>query len=513
MKEVESMLSTTQLQLLGNVRHGFGLFWVAYGSLLRVKLISNPRLFSAFIKQHDSILLLLLPFLSIYFTYSYPPPPPPPPLCVVFFRCLCKERRRQTERNSFVECDGPGSFDDTDRASVVSGLSSDPGAHDRPIVSALQMELAEAKDLIVQLEARLKSQGMSTLEVISAFTSTTDGSTTQYGDSTTPTAANTTTMLTSAATTSLTTPITVASVSTKNASDRVRCERAGEEDDDDIEAVRADLLLAQTDVARLQLENAKMSKTIKDYEKQSVRWRSKSNEEEVDTTALKNEVGTLRTNNTAMRGEVDAAKAESARLAEALKSLRREYDAHLADTGVADLVRAKSMLQEKNIDLEEELEIVRSRFQQINAELETVSMDRKRLQGHVTKLEQALQQKLPKSSKSTSVNAQLQQEIGILINENLEMREQVEQLEKRVRELELERTTQRSSLGESRSGSQNTSQAQLSTGSTLQTGAVVPARDVKPVLGMVKVRRAITTLFSLPIVLLHSHLSSLHLPL
>lgn len=129
-----------------------------------------------------------------------------------------------------------------------------------------------------------------------------------------------------------------------------------------------------------------------------------------------------------LRAQVDALQADNTKLGEALRSLRREHDAHMADTGVADLVRAKSALQELNVDLSDELDAARSQLALATAEVASLGADRKRLQAHVTKLEQALQAKLPKTAKgASSVNAQLQQEIGILINENLEMREQVGQ--------------------------------------------------------------------------------------
>jgi hypothetical protein len=215
------------------------------------------------------------------------------------------------------------------------------------------------------------------------------------------------------------------------------------DDDEDIDAMRADLLLARTDASRLQLENAKLIKTVRELEKQAVRWRGREDGDpaalKTDLAAARSELATNKAALSAAQAKSDAAQMEVGRLTENMAALRREHEAHLVDTGVADLVRAKSALQEANVDLRDELEAAQARMTQLAADLGVASSERKRLQTHVGKLEQALQAKLPKSAKPASVTAQLQQEIGILINENLEMREQVEALERRVRELEAER--------------------------------------------------------------------------
>ena len=216
------------------------------------------------------------------------------------------------------------------------------------------------------------------------------------------------------------------------------------------EQLQAELLESETNVARLQLANSKLMDKVKELEKAAVKGRGKTTEQfeakiqsmETSITTLQSEVeqwkkAASEAQDTCAR--IPVLEKEKSTIQTAFEKLRADYNAYMDEEGLTQLANAKARYQERCENIEDELGAAKHELEEIKSEALALRAEKKRLTAHVTKLEQALAQKLPQGAKQTSVNAQLQQEITILINENLEMREQVETLEKKLRAAEKDR--------------------------------------------------------------------------
>lgn len=241
------------------------------------------------------------------------------------------------------------------------------------------------------------------------------------------------------------------------------------------------LVRARTDVARLQLANTKLMQKITSLEKIPPGRRHLREKFGEDNTgaqtsaarvqALQAEIVALRAKNAqlekerqddeAQRAFLQKAKDPAAELKAQLASARlqleqvagmkekmqRELDeaqaAHAAykqrmeACGMAEVVDRNAALEDRNRALGKRLADVSNEAQNGRVTVDSLKADNRQLHDRIYKLEKALAKQLSSSGgsgRASSIDARLQEEIGLLINENLEMREQVEQLELRLKQ-------------------------------------------------------------------------------
>ena len=232
----------------------------------------------------------------------------------------------------------------------------------------------------------------------------------------------------------------------------------GDHDDDTaVEALEESLLRARTDIARLQLANTKLVTKLQTMEKAHVASEAKLKRlgGDSDTESLRSNLGKLREQVESLRQErkalVPAAELDKARdelkAAEVrLAALQNDYDSFMGEHCMLDLAKAKTDLQQRNHALQEETQSLRSRIKDFQAdlkgaqaEIDELKAERKAMREHTDKLKQALAKKLPAPGSSGGGGGDgslLQEEVRALINENLGMRETIEELEAKVAKLE-----------------------------------------------------------------------------
>lgn len=234
------------------------------------------------------------------------------------------------------------------------------------------------------------------------------------------------------------------------------------------DSLKAELLAAKTDLARLQFANTKLHDRVVQMERMPGKQRSigsspltrrrKLNgdltEQEKEQQALQEQVKQLRqklsdltkertTVESAHLEKVGSLEAELRELKETHGTLKRDHDYHMQNEGLTELATAKVTLQQINsglIDevdgLKEQLAAAKADIKTAKTESEVLRVEGKKTMERLINLEKALTKKLPQNGKNSSIDSRLQEEIGILIHENLEMREQMEALEEKVRMLE-----------------------------------------------------------------------------
>ncbi|EDQ91224.1 uncharacterized protein MONBRDRAFT_17957 [Monosiga brevicollis MX1] len=181
---------------------------------------------------------------------------------------------------------------------------------------------------------------------------------------------------------------------------------------------------------QLRTAHAELLQKTESLEKQLVDWQAQVAAAQAQVDQLKRENKELL---------VSAVPSSSAALTE-------ENSAQAADKGenMLDLAKAKTKLQESNHQLQEELDAARRQLQDMQDEaaslkqsLEDIHAEKQAILDHKNKLEQALSKKLSSSTSGPAVDGNLlQEEVRVLIDENLAMREQVETLEARLRAVE-----------------------------------------------------------------------------
>jgi myosin-5 len=233
-----------------------------------------------------------------------------------------------------------------------------------------------------------------------------------------------------------------------------------EEQETALEALEQSLLRARTDIARLQLANTKLVAKLQTMEKTNVASEAKLKRlgGDSDTESLRSNLGKLREQVESLRQErkglVPAAELSKAqeglKAAEVrLQALQNDYDSFMGEHCMLDLAKAKTDLQQRNHALQEETQSLRSRITDFQAdakaaqaEIEELKTERKAMREHMDNLKQALAKKLPAPGSGGSGGGSgadgslLQEEVRALINENLGMRETIEELEAKVATLE-----------------------------------------------------------------------------
>lgn len=235
---------------------------------------------------------------------------------------------------------------------------------------------------------------------------------------------------------------------------------AAEEQETAVEALEQSLLRARTDIARLQLANTKLVTKLQTMEKTNVASEAKLKRlgGDSDTESLRSNLGKLREQVESLRQErkslvpaTELSKAqEELKAAEVrLQALQNDYDSFMGEHCMLDLAKAKTDLQQRNHALQEEAQSLRSRITDFHAdakaaqaEIEELKTERKATREHMDKLKQALAKKLSAPGSGGSGGGSgadgslLQEEVRALINENLGMRETIEELEAKVATLE-----------------------------------------------------------------------------
>ena len=209
----------------------------------------------------------------------------------------------------------------------------------------------------------------------------------------------------------------------------------------------AELRKGRADIARLRLANTKLKQRVEQLERDVVVAESRSARAGVGTgaeeqQALRDKVAELagRLNEMVPRVKVEAIKAERDALQQRLEALEADYEAFMTENAMLDLAKAKTALQEEKgaltsevTTLKQEMALVKEEAAAAAAEATSLRAERGKQNDRILSLEKALVKKLPVDGSGGSVTARLQEEIGLLINENLEMREQIEELEQRLK--------------------------------------------------------------------------------
>eukprot|EP00045_Choanoeca_perplexa_P015974 m.208979 g.208979 ORF g.208979 m.208979 type:complete len:1069 (+) comp17133_c0_seq35:5953-9159(+) len=215
---------------------------------------------------------------------------------------------------------------------------------------------------------------------------------------------------------------------------------------------KAGLDHARTDIARLQLANTKLMEKANELEKAKALAEGKLARlgGNADPEGLQKEVDALieRVHGYEQQMEVmvaatalDEANEEIELLTRQLQQLQADYDSFMNRENMLDLAKAKTTLQEKNHQLAEELAAVRSRLTDAQEEIRVltgsladVQEEKRAIVQHKNNLEQALSKKLSSGQPNGAVDGNLlQEEVRVLIDENLAMREQVEVLEDKLK--------------------------------------------------------------------------------
>ena len=227
---------------------------------------------------------------------------------------------------------------------------------------------------------------------------------------------------------------------------------------DDVDSLKAELLTAKSDIARLQFANHSMNDKITELEKQPGKkappgavlkrgaklFTQSCQTDEYTTPATQQETEqTVSERNAIISSLQEEIKTLSESLIEARKLQHKENE----DTSVNALVMAKTKLQERCASLQDDLEMTQESLAINKSELTRVCAENKTLVERIGKLEKVLVKKMPAAAAaSTAVEDGLKREVSFLVNENLSMRELAENLEKQLKQLTLDNSKLQESL-------------------------------------------------------------------
>jgi myosin-5 len=243
-----------------------------------------------------------------------------------------------------------------------------------------------------------------------------------------------------------------ASLPTPAAPEAVPTQGAGDGEGADSPKRQQGLDQARTDIARLQLANTKLMEKANELEKDKALAEGKLARlgGNADPAGLQREIDSLAEQVKEYQAQLDVmvaasvldeANEEIELLTRQLQQLQADYDSFMTRENMLDLAKAKTTLQEKNHQLTEELAAVRTRLTDAQEEvrlltgsLTDVQDEKRAVIQHKNNLEQALSKKLSSGQPNGAVDGNLlQEEVRVLIDENLAMREQVEVLEDRLK--------------------------------------------------------------------------------
>ena len=219
----------------------------------------------------------------------------------------------------------------------------------------------------------------------------------------------------------------------------------------DVESVRQELVTAQADLARLMFANHKLKERVGELEKQPGKrgpagavlqrvLRMTTAAAQTDLIML-GDAPSASERVLALEAELQLARADVAALTDSLSQARSARDKENEALGVNALVMAKTALQERCATLHEDLDDARNVLEMRKGEHERLRVENQTLAERVTKLEKALVKKLPSPAAGAGHEEGLKREVTFLVNENLNMRELVEMLEKKVKDLERRNST------------------------------------------------------------------------
>eukprot|EP00730_Choanoeca_flexa_P002994 TRINITY_DN11253_c0_g2_i1.p1 TRINITY_DN11253_c0_g2~~TRINITY_DN11253_c0_g2_i1.p1 ORF type:complete len:1418 (+),score=431.65 TRINITY_DN11253_c0_g2_i1:549-4256(+) len=225
-----------------------------------------------------------------------------------------------------------------------------------------------------------------------------------------------------------------------------------------------DLEQARTDIARLQLANTKLLDKATELEKAKVIAEARLARlgGGADPEGLQREIESLKQQVHEYQADIETmvpvaqleeAEQEKLELNRLLEQLQADYDSFMNRENMLDLAKAKTTLQEQNHQLIEDLDKAKKAMAEAQEEARLANEavtdleDEKRaIIQHKNNLEQALSKKLSSDQPGTAVDGNLlQEEVRVLIDENLAMREQVEVLEDALKAARNGRTSSTSS--------------------------------------------------------------------
>lgn len=210
---------------------------------------------------------------------------------------------------------------------------------------------------------------------------------------------------------------------------------------------------SSTNIARLQLANRILNDKVQSLEKANVtlearikRLNSQKPEEHEhlvhQISLLQKQIEDFQKEQEHLVPKMDLLSAQNDydHLLRQFKELQDDYNKFMTDNCMEDLARAKTDLQEKNHQLEEEGKSLRHRIHDCEQDLQATQAEvldlreaKKLASERISALQHALSRQFPSDhSPAETDGALLQEEVRILIDENLTLREHLEALEERL---------------------------------------------------------------------------------